>query len=179
MTNSIAQRMSKAGQWFQPADPDPDAPYRILLFPHAGSGAIIYRDWEALLPGDVTAQALTLPGRQERRGEKAYTSWEPLVEGLYEAVVAVLDDRPYAFYGHCLGAQLGYELAVRFKRDGVRLPTLVGMSGWAPRGFFVPTEEHIEMPEEEMPLPVVVRFQQRGRELTTLILDLEVRRRAE
>lgn len=53
-----------------------------------------------------------------------------------------------------------------------KLEPLVGASGAA---RLVP----IEMPEEEMPLPVVVRFQQRGRELTTLILDLEVRRRAE
>ncbi|MER6735975.1 thioesterase II family protein [Streptomyces puniciscabiei] len=150
MSTSIAQKMSRQGQWFQPAEADPDASIRLLLFPHAGSGAIIYRDWPELLPRDISAQALTLPGRQERRGEKAYTEWEPLVEGLYEAVLATNDNRPFAFYGHCLGAQLAYELAVRMEKDGVPGPLMVGMSGWAPKGFFCPTEEHIEMPTDEL-----------------------------
>ncbi|GHE15622.1 thioesterase II family protein [Streptomyces alanosinicus] len=150
MSTSIAQKMSAAGQWFQPAEADPDARIRLLLFPHAGSGAIIYRDWPDLLPGDISAQAVTLPGRQERRQEEAYTAWEPLVEGLYEAVLATVDHRPFAFFGHCLGAQLSYELAVRMQKDGIRGPLMVGMSGWAPEGFFVPREEHITMPEEQL-----------------------------
>ncbi|HEY3871049.1 MAG TPA: alpha/beta fold hydrolase [Actinocrinis sp.] len=150
MTDSIVQKVSRAGQWFQPAEADPDSAYRVLLFPHAGSGAIIYRDWADLLPGDVSAQAVTLPGRQERRGEEAYTAWQPLVEGLYEAVLDTVDSRPFAFYGHCLGAQLSYELAVRMQKDGLPGPVLVGMSGWAPEGFFVPRDEHIEMPQAEL-----------------------------
>jgi surfactin synthase thioesterase subunit len=150
MSNLLAQKVSAPGQWFQPADIRPDAAIRLLLFPHAGSGAIIYRDWADLLPAGICAQAVTLPGRQERRGETAYTEWEPLVEGLYEAVLAVNDDRPFALFGHCLGAQLSYELAVRMHDDGLPEPLLVGMSGWAPAGFFNPTEEHIGMPEEEL-----------------------------
>lgn len=150
MTVSLAKKMSAPGQWFQPAEPSADARIRLLLFPHAGSGAIIYRDWADLLPNDIGAQAVTLPGRQERRAETAYTEWEPLVEGLYEAVLATCDNRPFAFFGHCLGAQLSYELAVRMHRDGVTGPLLVGMSGWAPEGFFNPTKEHIGMPQEEL-----------------------------
>ncbi|MGC0423494.1 thioesterase II family protein [Embleya sp. AB8] len=150
MTSAIAGKMSRPGQWFQPAEADPEARIRLLLFPHAGSGAIIYRDWPDVLPRDIGAQALTLPGRQERRDESAYTAWEPLVEGLYEAVLGTIDHRPYAFFGHCLGAQLAYELAVRLEHDGVPGPLMVGMSGWAPKGFFVPAEKHIKMPEEEL-----------------------------
>ncbi len=150
MTHTIAEKVSAAGQWFHPAEPDPDARVRLLLFPHAGSGAIIYRDWSDLLPDFVTAQAVTLPGRQERRDETAYTEWDALVEGLYEAVLAQLDDRPFAFFGHCLGAQLAYQLSVRMKRERLPTPILVGMSGWAPQGFFNPTEAHIGMPEEEL-----------------------------
>lgn len=150
MTNSIAGKVSAPGQWFHPADPDPDAGIRLLLFPHAGSGAIIYRDWADLVPAEISAQAVTLPGRQERRDEVAYTEWAALEAGLYDAVLAQLDDRPFAFFGHCLGAQLAYHLAVRMQREGVTGPLLVGMSGWAPQGFFNPTEEHISMPEEDL-----------------------------
>ncbi|WP_020550398.1 thioesterase II family protein [Embleya scabrispora] len=150
MSTAIAKKMSRPGQWFQPAEADPEARIRLLLFPHAGSGAIIYRDWPEVLPADIGAQAVTLPGRQERRGETSYTEWQPLVEGLYEAVLGASDHRPFAFFGHCLGAQLAYELAVRMERDGVPGPLMVGMSGWAPTGFFCPTDEHIEMPEEQL-----------------------------
>lgn len=150
MTQAFVSRMSAPGQWFQPAELSADARIRLFLFPHAGSGAIIYRDWNDLLPAEVGAQAVTLPGRQERRGEDAYTEWEPLLDGLYEVVLAENDDRPFAFFGHCLGAQLAYHLAVRMAEDGEELPLLVGMSGWAPDGFFNPTEEHIGMPEEEL-----------------------------
>ncbi|MEU2066715.1 thioesterase II family protein [Streptomyces anulatus] len=150
MKESIVKKVSAAGQWFQPSELEPDAKVRLFLFPHAGSGAIIYRDWADLLPSDIGAQAVTLPGRQERREETAYTEWEPLLEGVYEAVLAEGDDRPFAFFGHCLGAQLAYHLSVRMHEDGVRGPLLVGMSGWAPTGFFNPTKEHIGMPEEEL-----------------------------
>lgn len=150
MSESIVEKVSAPGQWFHPAEPDPDARVRLLLFPHAGSGAIVYRDWYDLLPELVTAQAVTLPGRQERRAEVAHTEWDALVEDLYEAVQAQLDDRPFAFFGHSLGAQLAYQLAVRMEHEHLPTPLLVGMSGWAPKGFFTPTEADIGRPEEEL-----------------------------
>ncbi|ABW15124.1 Thioesterase [Parafrankia sp. EAN1pec] len=143
-------RTSAHGQWFHPSDLEPEAEIRLFLFPHAGSGAIIYRDWADLLPADVGAQAVTLPGRQGRRDEVAFTEWEPLLDALYEAVQNECDERPFAFFGHCLGAQLAYHLAVRMHRAQQRVPLLVGMSGWAPEGFFNPTKEHIGMPQEEL-----------------------------
>ncbi|MEU6889414.1 thioesterase domain-containing protein [Streptomyces viridosporus] len=145
------QDMSTAGSWFHPVGPDPDARIRLFLLPHAGSGAIIYRDWPSMLPSDVSAQAVTLPGRHNRRAEEPYEDFEPLLDGLYEAVLDELDDdRPFAIFGHCLGAQLGFRVAVRLKEEGERQPLLLGMSGWSPIGFFKPTEEQSRMPEAEM-----------------------------
>lgn len=48
--SGYGQDMSTAGSWFHPPQPDPDAAVRLFLLPHAGSGAIIYRDWPTLLP---------------------------------------------------------------------------------------------------------------------------------
>jgi surfactin synthase thioesterase subunit len=141
---------AERGHWFQPVEPSPAADIRLFLFPHAGSGAIIYRDWAELLPDDVAPQALTLPGRHDRREEATYAEWDPLLDALYEAMQDELDDRPFAFFGHCLGAQLAYRLTVRMEQDRVAGPVLIGMSGWAPEGFFVPTEEQANMPEAEM-----------------------------
>ncbi|MFB6819304.1 thioesterase II family protein [Streptomyces sp. NPDC056347] len=143
--------MSTAGHWFHPVEPDPDARIRLFLLPHAGSGAIIYRDWPNLLPKDIAVQAVTLPGRHNRRDEETFDTLEPLQDALYEAVLDELDDdRPFAFFGHCLGAQLAFRTAVRLEQEGERTPVMIGMSGWSPIGFFRPTEEQSRMPDDEM-----------------------------
>jgi len=151
VTLDSATRMTATrGHWFQPVEPSPTAEIRLFLFPHAGSGAIIYRDWAALLSDDIAAQAVTLPGRHDRREEETFTDWDYLLDALYDAVLDELDDRPFAFFGHCLGAQLAFRLAIRMDQDGIDTPALIGMSGWAPEGFFLPTEEQAQMPEAEM-----------------------------
>jgi surfactin synthase thioesterase subunit len=150
LTSQIEQETTTGGSWFQPVDPATEGRIRLFLFPHAGSGAIIYRNWGDLLPADITQQAVTLPGRHDRRHEPSYDCWEPLLDALTDVMLAELDDRPYALFGHCLGAQLAYRLTVRLAEEGVPAPLLVGGSGWAPEGFFRPTEEQCHMPEPEM-----------------------------
>lgn len=140
-----------AGHWFEPAEISPEATLRLFLFPHAGSGATIYKDWGGLLPPSVAHQCVQLPGRQQRRNEPTFTEMAPLVEALYEAFTAELDDnRPYAFFGHCMGAQLAYRLTVHLERDNRVGPVLLGVSGWAPEGFLTPTLEQAHMPEPEL-----------------------------
>jgi surfactin synthase thioesterase subunit len=139
-----------AGSWFRPGEVGSDEPLRLFLFPHAGSGGIIYRNWPSLLPPDFAQQVVALPGRENRRDETAYTDIESLVEAITEALVAELDDRPYAFFGHCLGAQLGYRVAVELDLQGEVGPVLIGASGWAPVGFQQTTYEQSQMPESEL-----------------------------
>ncbi|MBO3747423.1 thioesterase [Streptosporangiaceae bacterium NEAU-GS5] len=136
--------------WFQPAHVNPDARLRLFLFPHAGSGASIYGQWPALLPADVAHQCVQLPGRQERWAEETFTEMEPLVEALHAALDAELDGRPYAFFGHCMGAQIAYRLALAVEEAGGQGPVMVGASGWAPEGFLTPTLEQANMPEEDL-----------------------------
>lgn len=125
------------GRWFSPAQPPEEARIRLVLMPHAGSGAAAYRGWSRLLPADIGVQALTLPGRQSRRAEPLPTDWDTLLDDLHQALLATLDDeRPYALFGHCIGAMLAYRLTVRLEAAGDPPPLLLGMSGWTPQGFF-------------------------------------------
>lgn len=141
---------SGAGRWFEPAEIDPDAALRLFLFPHAGSGVSIYKEWGGLLPSSVAHQCVQLPGRQQRLREPAFTEMPALLEALREAVAAEVDGRPYAFFGHCMGAQLAYRLAAMLERDGVQAPLLIAASGWAPEGFRTPTMEHSRLPEAQL-----------------------------
>lgn len=142
-------RSGVTGRWFVP-EPDPLAPTRLFLFPHAGSGGLIYRGWPALLPEDIAYQVVQLPGRELRRGETSFRQIEPLVEALSEALLDELDERPFAFFGHCLGAQLAYRVTLAFERAGLRGPVLIGASGWTPVGFSMTTMEQARMPEDEL-----------------------------
>jgi surfactin synthase thioesterase subunit len=142
--------MGTTVNWFSPAQPPREARIRLLLMPHAGSGAAAYRGWNRLLPSEVAAQALTLPGRQSRRGEPLPVDWETLLDDLHSAVLDTVDDeRPYAMFGHCIGAMLAYRLAVRLEADGDPSPLLLGMSGWAPRGFFSAPAGHEKLSMDE------------------------------
>jgi len=91
------------GRWFR-RQGAPVAPTRLFLFPHAGSGGLIYRPWPPLLPDDLEIQIVQLPGRESRLKEESYREFAPLADALYEALVNELDERPFAFFGHCLGA---------------------------------------------------------------------------
>lgn len=136
--------------WFRPVEPRIDARLRLFLFPHAGSGAVFYRNWGELLPEDIAHQALTLPGRHDRREETAYRDWDALLDALTEVMHSELDDRPYAFFGHSFGAQLAYRLTLRLEEEATQPPLLIGVSGWAPEGFFRPTEEQCRLPDRQL-----------------------------
>ena len=146
---TLLNRSGVTGRWFLP-EPDPQAPARLFLFPHAGSGGMIYRSWPPLLPEDVAYQIVQLPGRELRRNEPTFRQIEPLVDALYEAIADELDERPFAFFGHCLGAQLAYRVTLELERDGLRGPVLIGASGWTPVGFSMTTMEQARMPEDEL-----------------------------
>lgn len=62
-----------------------------------------------------------LPGRGGRRSESLFTRLEPLVEAISEAIAPWLD-RPFAFFGHSMGALISFELARRLRADHGLLP---------------------------------------------------------
>jgi surfactin synthase thioesterase subunit len=127
--------MAAVDEWFEPRDARLDSSLRLFLFPHAGGTAALYRSWERLLPVDVSFQVVVLPGRDRRIGERPFVEIEPLLDAVFDNVVTELDGRPYALFGHSLGAQLAYRLAVRLEGAGEVPPALVGVSSWSPEGF--------------------------------------------
>lgn len=138
------------GRWFQPADVEPDAAARIFLFPCAGGNAQMYQDWHALFPPDIATQAVQFPGRLDRLAEPAHTRMAPLIEAMTEAFQAELDDRPYAFFGHSMGALLAYRVAVALQRETGTGPVLISSAGWAPEGFATPSLEQLQLSQDEL-----------------------------
>ncbi len=110
--------MSSTSQdlWISFHKPRPRARIRLLCFPYAGGGAMAFRDWPASMPADVEVLPVQLPGRERRLRESAFTRLEPLVEAATRGLAPYLD-RPFAIFGHSMGALIGYEVAHRLRRE--------------------------------------------------------------
>ena len=105
----------------------PDAPVRLFCLPYAGGGASIFRSWAARLPAGIQLCPIQLPEREERLREPAPTRVAAAVAQLTAALQRYLD-RPYAIFGHSMGALLAFELAREFQRRGVRAPARLFLS---------------------------------------------------
>src|SRR5690349_236164 len=100
----------EAGPWLACVRPRPRSSVRLFCFAHAGGGASFFRGWAAGLPESVEVSPVQLPGRETRFREPPFTRLGQLTEALAEALRPHLD-RPFAFFGHSLGALVAFELA--------------------------------------------------------------------
>src|SRR5215470_3991894 len=114
--------------WFAFPRRNPQARLRLFCFPHAGGGSSIFRSWPAELPWDIEVCSALLPGRESRLREPPFTRIAPLVTELGEVLLSYLD-RPFAFFGHSMGAFIAFELIHELKRRNVTGPTHLFVSG--------------------------------------------------
>ena len=105
-----------------------DAPTRLFCFPYAGGNAAAFLPWQPLLGGDVELWVAQLPGRGTRLFETPLRNLDELVAQLTSAI-AEHTDRPYALFGHSLGALLAFEVARALRRDGLPEPCSLWVAG--------------------------------------------------
>ncbi|TVP47775.1 MAG: thioesterase [Gemmatimonadales bacterium] len=116
----------------------PDAELRLYCFPHAGVGGSAYRSWSDRLPEWIELNAVQLPGRENRFRERPIRDMEALAESVTEGLTPSLD-RPFAFFGHSMGALVAYEVA----------RILEGRKGPRPRHLFVSGRRAPQLPRRE------------------------------
>jgi medium-chain acyl-[acyl-carrier-protein] hydrolase len=112
--------------WIERAQFNPLAPARLFCFPYVGGGSSIYRDWVDDRDAQLDIVPLELPGRDKRLWEEPYSRLPPLVEALADALP---QDKPFAFFGHSMGALVAFELARELERRGLGLPSSLFVSG--------------------------------------------------
>ena len=107
---------------------NPRAILRLFCFPYGGSAARAYRPWTQGLPPGIDVCAIQLPGRGNRLREPPIAKMSQAVELVGKEIVTLLD-RPYAFFGHSMGAILAFEVARLLRRSGHQSPTHLFVSG--------------------------------------------------
>ena len=114
--------------WITGRKPNPQARLRLFCFPYAGTGAAIYRNWSDGLPQDIEVCPIQLPGRGTRMMETPFTELSALVEALATGLAPLLD-KPFAFFGHSLGALVAFELAQLLRKQSGVQPVRLFVSG--------------------------------------------------
>ncbi|MGW4463809.1 thioesterase II family protein [Micromonospora sp. NBC_01796] len=89
-----------------------DASLLLYCVAHAGGGGSFFRSWRTALEPRIGVCPVVLPGRESRLREAPLTAVEHVVPPLAEAIRSHAD-RPYALFGHSMGAVVAYEVARR------------------------------------------------------------------
>jgi medium-chain acyl-[acyl-carrier-protein] hydrolase len=97
-------------KWVSCLKPTSDAYIRLFCFPYAGAGSTVFNTWSEFLLPEIELFLVHLPGRDRRIKEEPYTLLVPLAKTIAEALYPHLD-KPFAFFGHSMGALLSFEVA--------------------------------------------------------------------
>ncbi|TMC22115.1 MAG: SDR family NAD(P)-dependent oxidoreductase [Chloroflexi bacterium] len=123
-----AREATHLDKWIIRFQPRPQADQRLFCFSYAGGGAALYRTWSKDLPEHIELCAIQLPGREGRLSETPITRLSLLVATLAE-VLQPLMDRPFAFFGHSMGALIAFELARQLRTSYSLSPMHLFVSG--------------------------------------------------
>ncbi|MCG3463229.1 thioesterase domain-containing protein [Xenorhabdus bovienii] len=105
-----------------------NAKLKLYLLHHAGGSHMLYRAWQRELPDWIEFNALELPGRGMSFGERSLESIEDMIELFLPKIET---DKPFAFFGHSMGALLAYELTLRLQMQSL-YPIWLGLSAYKP-----------------------------------------------
>jgi len=107
---------------------DPNASMRLFCFPYAGVGPSVFKEWPPLVVSGTELVGIEYPGREARSAESAATTVHQLVDCLLPALLPLLN-KPFAFFGHSMGALVAYELTRIIARQSDLCPELFVVSG--------------------------------------------------
>jgi medium-chain acyl-[acyl-carrier-protein] hydrolase len=104
---------------------------RLFCFPHAGGSAAFFGRWLPWLPPWLQLCPVELPGRGSRIREQPLREVRELIAA-FLGDVQPLFDRPFAFFGHSMGAHLAFECVRRLETEGPSRAVHLFVSAAAP-----------------------------------------------
>lgn len=101
----------------------------LFCLPFAGGNKYSYRVYEKKAPPFIKVLPVEYPGRGSRSTEPLLHSVDQLVNDVYNQLKQKFDERPYAIYGHSMGALAAYLLAVKVIGKGHIPPVHLFVTG--------------------------------------------------
>lgn len=127
----------------------PAARVRIFCFTYAGSSAQSFLTWNDHVPKTIEVTGFELPGHGRRLAEgKAIRTYEEAAKYIADNLQPVLN-KPYALFGHCLGAVLAYEATRILRARGARQPLRLFASGARGPHLGIPIADVNSMNDEQ------------------------------
>ena len=137
------------GGWVHRPGARPRAAVSLFCFPPAGGAASTFRLWPAGLPSWLEVLAVQLPGHGSRWREPPIRTIPALVDALIPILLPYLR-RPFAFFGHSMGAVLASEIARALtEREGIAPSHLFVSSRRPPHVPATETNLHT-LPDDEL-----------------------------
>ena len=101
----------------------------LFFLPHAGGSAKSSCTFKRCLPRDLKVVPMELSGRFTRSGEPLLTEGSACVADLIQTHRLLLEQEPYALFGHSMGTLLAAELIRQTRTAGLPTPRHAFMSG--------------------------------------------------
>src|ERR1700722_3198844 len=99
----------------------PEARVRLFCFHYAGGTGQVFQKWASILPSTIEVCSIQLPGRMNRFNEELMTDIQSIVTSFSENIKPLLD-KPFAVFGHSLGALLAFEWVRHLRKTSGPLP---------------------------------------------------------
>jgi len=118
--------------WIKIYQPISQPILRLFCFHPAAAGPSLFRLWGKYLPSNIEVCAIQLPGRETRVKETLITEWDDLTPNLTQGLLPLIEEYPFAFFGHSLGALVIFEVARKLRREKLPFPKYMFVSGRRP-----------------------------------------------
>lgn len=126
----------------------PNARVRLFCFTFAGSSAQIFHGWNEHVPEWLEVSGFELPGHGARLAESPIDNQDGAATEIADALEPYLD-RPYALFGHCLGAAQAYEATRVLRERGKAQPVRLFSSGARGPHLGIPIADVESMEDDE------------------------------
>jgi medium-chain acyl-[acyl-carrier-protein] hydrolase len=146
MTEEVPQ--TTRSRWLSRWREQPEATITLFCFPYAGGSSSTYRLWQGLLPEWIDVAPVQLPGRGERLSEPPFHRMSEMVEVLGRELTPYFH-KPFAFFGHSMGALIAFELTRWLRRNKQTLPAHLFVSGRRAPQIPEAIEPSWHLPEEQ------------------------------
>jgi medium-chain acyl-[acyl-carrier-protein] hydrolase len=120
----------------------------LICVPFAGGNPEVFGPWAEWLIGAIDLLAVRLPGHGRRMRDAPFETWDELVDDTYQALTPYVS-HPHAFYGHCFGGRLAYELAHRAADRHATMTKRLFISGCRSPDALSPGEHVHRLPNAE------------------------------